>query len=78
MISENTIKTYTLPVNVKQPAGVWCMMQGTQSQGSVIAWSGGGEGCSRGFRRQRTDVYLWPIHADVWQRLPQYCKVIIL
>ena len=25
-----------------------------------------------------THVYLWPIHADVWQRPSQYCKVIIL
>ena len=23
-------------------------------------------------------VYLWPIHADIWQKPSQYCKVIIL
>ena len=30
----------------------------------------GGEGGGRGF--------LWLIHVDVWQKPPQYCKVIIL
>ena len=27
---------------------------------------------------QRTHIYLWLIQADVWQKLSQYCKVIIL
>lgn len=26
----------------------------------------------------RTRIYLWPIHADVWRKTPQYCKVITL
>ena len=30
------------------------------------------------FKRKRTYVYLWLIHADVWQKLTQYCKAIIL
>ena len=30
------------------------------------------------FRRDGTYVYLWLIHADVWQKLTQYCKAIIL
>ena len=25
-----------------------------------------------------THVYLWLIHVDIWQKLSQYCKVIIL
>ena len=28
--------------------------------------------------RQETNVCLWPIHNDVWQKPSQYCKVIIL
>ena len=32
----------------------------------------------RRFRMEGTRVYLWPIHTDVWQKLSQYCKVIIL
>jgi len=55
------------------------MKQGTQSQGSGITQRdrvrrevGGG------FRMQGTLVYLWPIHADVWQKPSQYCQVIIL
>ena len=38
----------------------------------------GGEGGERVFRREGTHVYLWLIHVDVWQKLSQYCKVIIL
>ena len=29
------------------------------------------------FERQGTYVYLWLIHVDTWQKLTQYCKVII-
>ena len=25
-----------------------------------------------------THIYLWLIHIDIWQKLSQYCKVIIL
>ena len=32
----------------------------------------------RRFKRDGTDVYLWLIHVDVWQKSSQYCKVIIL
>ena len=28
-------------------------------------------------RREGTHVCLWQIHADIWQRPSQYCKVII-
>ena len=35
-------------------------------------WEAGGR-----FRRER-QVYLWLIHVDVWQKLIQYCKAIIL
>ena len=36
----------------------------------------GGEGGGRSV--QEDTVYLWQIHADVWQKPSQYCKVIIL
>ena len=32
----------------------------------------------RRFKREGTHVYLWKIHVDVWQKLTQYCKAIIL
>ena len=39
----------------------------------------GGEGGRRGgFKMWGTHVHLWLIHDDVWQKSPQYCKVIIL
>ena len=32
----------------------------------------------RRFKRERTYVYLWLIHVNVWEKLTQYCKAIIL
>ena len=32
----------------------------------------------RKFKRDRTYICLWVIHADVWQKPIQYCKAIIL
>ena len=37
-----------------------------------------GEGGGRGFRMGGTHVRPWLIHVDVWQKPPQYCKVICL
>ena len=37
----------------------------------------GGEGW-RGVQDGGTHVHPWLIHADVWQKPPQYCKVISL
>ena len=37
----------------------------------------GGEEVGGGFRVGGTHAYLWQIHADVWQKPSQYCKVII-
>ena len=38
-----------------------------------MGWEVGGR-----FKREGTCVYLWLIHADVWQKPTQYCKAIIL
>ena len=59
--------------------GTGCMMTGTSDQGSVttktggMGWEGGGSS-----KREGTHVYLWLIHADVWQKPRQCCKSIIL
>ena len=37
-----------------------------------------GEGRWEEFQDGRTHVYLWLIHVNVWQKPPQYCKVISL
>ena len=39
---------------------------------------GGGEGAGRRGQDGETHVHPWLIHVDVWQKPPQYCKVIIL
>ena len=38
----------------------------------------GGEGGWRDVQDGETHVHQWLIHVDVWQKPPQYCKVIIL
>ena len=38
----------------------------------------GWDGVRGKFKREGTYVYLWLIHADVWQKPTQYCKAIIL
>ena len=38
----------------------------------------GGEGGGRGVQDGGTNVHPWLIHVDIWQKPPQYCKVIIL
>ena len=30
------------------------------------------------FKREGTYVYPWLIHVDIWQKLTQFCKTIIL
>ena len=47
-----------------------------QTLGSL--WDGVEREVAGGFSREGTHVCPWPIHVDVWQRLSQYCKVIIL
>ena len=43
--------------------------------GDTEAWGGVGDGR---FERQRTYVYLWLIHVDVWQKPAQCCNANIL
>ena len=38
----------------------------------------GGEGGGRGVQERGTHAHPWLIHVDVWQKPPQYCKVISL
>ena len=47
------------------------MTQGTQVWCSVTTQRGE-------MGREETYAYLWLIHVDVWQKLSQYCKVMIL
>ena len=38
----------------------------------------GGMGGGKGFQDGGTHAHPWLTHVDVWQKPPQYCKVIIL
>ena len=71
---------YTLPY-VKQIAnGNLPYDLGNSNQGSVTTQSGGmGREVGGVFKKEETQaVYLWFIHVDVWQKLTQYCKTIML
>ena len=50
---------------------------GAQWQPRGVGWGGKWEVGGR-FKREGIYVYLWLIHVDVWQKLTQYCKAIIL
>ena len=55
------------------------MIQGVQIQCSVTTWKGRlGWKVGRKFKREKTYVYLWLIHVDMWQKATQYGKAIIL
>ena len=60
---------------------LWINIYNTGSSNSVLCdnlegWDGMGNG--REIQEWGTSVYLWLIHVNVWQKLTQYCKTIIL
>ena len=66
---------YILPYAKQIASG--SLMYDTRHLKSVFCNNlGGGVGRAMGggFRIEGTHVYLWPIHADVWQRPSQYCN----
>ena len=71
--------TYTLP-GIKQVArGNLLCDTGSSTQCPVITQKGGMGWEVRGrFKKERTYVYLWLIHVDVWQKPTRYCKAVVL
>ena len=51
-------------------------------QSTLVLWDNperwGGKRVGRGAQDSRTHVHPWLIHVYVWQKPPQYCKVISL
>ena len=79
MIRENSAETCILPY-VKEMASASSMHEAGHSKPVLSdnpeGW--GGEEGGREVQDRLTCVYLWLIHVNVWQKLPQYCKVISL
>ena len=73
------METYTLSY-VKQIAKWNFLYDSGSSNQSSVTTQRDGNGWEKGgrFKRQGIYVYLWLIHADIWQKLTQYCKAIIL
>ena len=81
MIWEKSTETHTSPyVNTPYVNSQWefAVDTGSSTQCPVTVERGGVGGHGKGVQREGTQVCLWPIHADVWQRPIQYCKAIIL
>ena len=79
MILENGIETCILPY-VKQVTSANLMHEAGHPK--LVLWENpdgwGGEGGEKGVPDGGTYVHPWLIHVDVWQKPPQYCKVISL
>ena len=81
MIQDNSIKTCILS-NMKQMISPSSMHKIGHSAGALgqprgMGWgerSEGGSGCGGPW----THVHPWLIHVSVWQKPPQYCKIISL
>ena len=76
---KSNAETYTLPWVKQTPSGNWLCDAGSSSRGLCDNLQGG-RGWETGgrFKREEAFVHLWLIHVDVWGRLTQYCKAIIL
>ena len=51
-------------------------MQDDTENPKPVQWDHLKEWDGEGFKRERTCVYLRPVHIDVWQKPSQYCKAI--
>ena len=73
------MEIYTLPCVKWIASGDLLCDSGSSNWCSVTTLWGGVVGKVGGkFKMEWTYVYLWLIHADVWQRPTEYGKVIIL
>ena len=79
MIWENSIETCILPyvkqiISHQSKFDAWnrALKAGALGQPRGMGWGGTEEGDSG----WGTHVHLWLIHVNVWQKPPQYCKVI--
>ena len=78
MNEERSTETYTSYVE-QIASGDLLYDAGSSTRCSVTTQKGGmGREMTEQFKREGTYVCLWLIHVDVWQKLSQYCKVIIL
>ena len=75
MNGESSMETYTLPYVKQIASGNLLYNSGNSNQGSVttqrgrMEWEEGER-----FKKEGTQVYLWVIHVDVWQKPTQYCN----
>ena len=80
MIWENSIETYILSCEIDDQAKFDAWKKALKAialrQPREMGWDGEGRGW--GVQNRGTHVHPWLIHVNVWQKPPQYCKVISL
>ena len=74
MYVESNMETYVsiYKIDSQQECAV-CLRELKQGLcNNLEGWAGQGDG------RERTNIYLWLIHVDVWKKQTKFCKTIIL
>ena len=69
---------YIIMCETDSPVQVRCMRQGTQGWYTGMTLRDGMEREVEGASGRGTRVHPWLIHVNIWQKPPQYCKVISL
>ena len=73
MYGESNMETYIIICKIDSQ---W---EFAQNRGSVSTERGGmGREIGGRFKREGIYVYIWLIHAEVWQKTTKFCKAIIL
>ena len=78
MYGESNMETYITicKIDSQQEFAVWLSKLKQRLCINLEGW--GGRETGGRFKREGTYVYLWLIHANVWQKPTQFCKAIIL
>ena len=76
---QSSVEACTLPYVERRASGELLYDAGN-SAWYFVTTERGGIGLEVGgrFKREGTNVYLWLIHVDVWQKSTQHCKALVL
>ena len=78
MIWENSIETYIIICEIDRQSRFYAWYRVLRAGALGWPWGMGWGGRWKGGSGWGTHAHPWLIHVNVWQKLPQYCKVISL